>query len=365
MAMILRAPILLASGLALLATGLIAGGSLGNNPDIPVKAWLARAVDGSEAGTGKPVVEPIAGPVGVGALGRVEPASRVRRISPPGSITMNRVDRLFVAEGDNVTAGQLLAEFADAATKHAAVAQADAGIAEAQTELARVRAAGRPEDIEAERERIVSLRYQEAITKSDADRADALVPSGAGARAVAERADAAANRATANLREAEARLASLSTPRPEDIAVAEAKLQSAMATSERARGEAALSQVFAPIAGKILRIYARPGDLVGSDGLLELANLDQLEVVADVYETDLPRVHIGARADVTVPGTSTRYPAQVREVGWLVRRGLEAGTDPIAAVDARTVEVRLRLGADGAADLRQRINAQVHVAIQP
>jgi HlyD family secretion protein len=363
--MLMRAPALLGGGLILLATGLVAGGNLGDVLGWSKSARVALASTTIEGSASKVVTGPIAAPAGVGALGRVEPASRVRRVSPPASITMNRVDRLFVEEGDDVVGGQLLAEFADAPAKQAAVAQADALIAEAQTELARVRAAGRPEDIDAERERISGLRFQEVITHLDAVRAQELVPSGAGARAVAERTDATANRAAAARREAEARLASMSNARPEDVAVAEARLRSAQAASERARGEAALSQVFAPISGKVLKIYARPGDFAGSEGLLELADLDELEVVADVYESDLPRVHVGAPAEVLVPGTTIRYPARVREVGWLVKRALEAGTDPTAAVDGRTVEVRLRLGAEGAANLRQRINSQVGVAIQP
>jgi HlyD family secretion protein len=358
-AMVIRAPLLL-------MIGLIVGGAAVSGLDLARTARVALASEASDAGSersGAPDVELAA--AGVGALGRVEPASRVRRIAPPSTITMNRVDNLFVNEGDDVIAGQPLAEFADAARKRAAVELADAALAEAQTELARVRAAGRPEDIDAQTQRIASLRFQQVIARSDADRADKLVPSGAGARAVAERADAAANRAAAELREAEARLASLAKPRPEDVAVAEAKVVSARAASVEARAEAALSQIVAPISGKVLRIYARPGDLVGADGLLDLADLDRLDVVADVYETDLSRVRVGARADVIVPGTSVRYPARVREVGWMVKHVLEAGTDPTAAVDGRTVEVRLSLGDEGSSNLRQRINAQVHVAIQP
>jgi HlyD family secretion protein len=349
---------------ALLLVGLIAVGGLAGAFDLVPGVRVALAFDAATKGAANRV-EPIAAPAGVGALGRVEPASRVRRLAPPSTVSMNRVDRLLVEEGDDVTEGQVLAEFADAAEKQASVALADAALAEAQTELARIRAAGRPEDVAAQRERIASLRFQEVMARSDAARADTLVPSGAGARAVAERADAAANRAAAELREAEARLASLSTPRQEDIAVAEAKLQTAQAACAKARAVAALALVRAPISGKILKIHARPGDLVGSDGLLELASIDQLEVVADVYETDLPRLRIGAGADVMVPGTTTRYPAEVREIGWLVKRALQAGTDPTAAVDGRTVEVRLRLGAEGTSGLRQRVHSQVHVAIQP
>ena len=226
-------------------------------------------------------------PVGVGALGRVEPASRIRKLNQPGGFAISRVERLLVAEGDRMEAGQLLAVFSDAAQKDAAVAQA------------------------------------------------------------------------------EAVLETLSSPRPEDLALAEAGLAAAEAQLARARADAALARVAAPIAGTVLRIYARPGDQVGSDGLMDLADLGRMDVVADVYETDLPRLHPGAAAEVIVPGEPRRYAATLREIGWLVRRTTQAGTDPVAAVDARTVEVRLTLSEEARAVLERRTNMQVQVAIRP
>ncbi|MCA3415572.1 MAG: efflux RND transporter periplasmic adaptor subunit, partial [Roseomonas sp.] len=121
----------------------------------------------------------------------------------------------------------------------------------------------------------------------------------------------------------------------------------------------------APIAGTVLRIFVRPGDQVGADGVLEIADLSRLEVVADVYETDLPRVRLGAAGEVVVPGEAQRFAARVSDIGWTVRRQTQASNDPVAAVDARTVEVRLTLEEAGAAALRRRSNMQVQVAIRP
>ena len=302
---------------------------------------------------------------GVGALGRVEPASRVRKLGQPGGLSVTRVERMFVTEGDLVTQGQLLAELSDAAQKDAAVAQASADLLEARAALQKSRAAGRPSEIAAQRARIASLKARDDMSRLDAERAEALVPRGAGARADAERKRAAAIWASADRAEAEAQLETLSRSRPEDLAVAEARVQSAEATLARARADAALSRVTAPIAGTILKVYARAGDLIGTDGLLELADLDRMDVTADVYETDLPRLRPGAAAEVIVPGEAVRFPATVREIGWLVRRTTQAGTDPVAAVDARTVEVRLTLSEAGRQALRHRINMQVQVAIAP
>jgi HlyD family secretion protein len=55
----------------------------------------------------------------------------------------------------------------------------------------------------------------------------------------------------------------------------------------------------------------------------------------------------------------------VSDIGWTVRRQTQASNDPVAAVDARTVEVRLTLEEAGAAALRRRSNMQVQVAIRP
>ena len=306
-----------------------------------------------------------AGPIGVGALGRVEPASRIRRLTQPGGMAVTRLDRLLVEEGDVVAEGQLLAEFADAAQKDAGVAQAVAAVAEYRASLDRIRAAGRPSEIEAQRARIEALRNAEVSSRREAERAERLERSGAGAEAVAERARFLANRSRAERAEAEAVLETLQHPRPEDVALAEAELAAAEATLARGRAEAELARLRAPIAGTVIRIMARSGERVGTEGVLEIGDLSRLDVVADVYETDLPRLRLGAPAEVVVPGEANRFAATVREIGWQVRRTTQANTDPVAAVDARTVEVRLALAPEAVEALARRSNMQVQVAIRP
>lgn len=310
--------------------------------------------------------EPVAaGPVGVGALGRIEPASRIRRLGPAPSQDGARIDRLLVAEGDAVQAGQVLAEFSDAAAKDAALRQAEADAAQARARLERTRAGGRPSEIAAQRARIEALRNAEDSARREAERAERLERSGAGAEAAAERARFLANRSRAERVEAEAVLETLLRPRPEDVALAEAELAGAEAAVARARADADLARLRAPIAGTVIRVVARAGERVGNDGVLEIADLSRMDVVADVYETDLPRLRIGAPAEILVPGEAVRFPATLREIGWQVRRTTQANTDPVAAVDARTVEVRLTLGPQAIAALSRRSNMQVQVAIAP
>ncbi|HEY4254344.1 MAG TPA: efflux RND transporter periplasmic adaptor subunit [Roseomonas sp.] len=303
---------------------------------------------------------------GVGALGHIEPASRILKLThAAGAFGGVRIARLLVDEGDRVEAGALLAEFSDAALKDATLAQAEADLAQRRASLARIRAAGRPEDIAAQRAQIAALSAAEEIAKRDAERAERLVPSGAGGIAAAERQRFAATRAAAERAEAEATLQRMLTARPEDVTVAEAELAGAEAAVAKARADAALSRLRAPIAGTVLRIVSRTGERIGDDGVMEIGDLSHLDVVADVYETDLPRIRLGAPAEILIPGESRRFAATVREIGWQVRRAPQAATDPIAAVDARTVAVRLALDATARQALERRSNMQVQVAIRP
>ncbi|WBV44745.1 efflux RND transporter periplasmic adaptor subunit [Pseudoroseomonas cervicalis] len=311
-----------------------------------------------------PATRPEAAP-GVGALGRVEPASRIRRIGAPGGMNVTRLGRLLVEEGQRVAEGALLAELADAPQKEAQRQRAAAALAEAEARLALVQAAARPEEITAQQARLAGLRAEAENARREASRARSLVPSGAGGQAEAERRRFAALRAEAAQAEAEAELARLQSPRPEDVAVARAQRDAASAELRAAEAELELARMRAPIAGTILTLYVRPGDPVGNDGLLDMADLERMDVVADVYETDLPRLRLGQRAEVLVPGHPERLGATLREIGWQVRRTTQAGTDPVAAVDARTVPVRLTLDAEGVALLARRSNMQVQVAIRP
>jgi len=327
-------------------------------------AWVLRAPPPTPAAT-TPVAATSPEAMGVGALGRIEPASRIRRLNQPGGMNVSRLSTLLVAEGQAVEAGQLLAEFADAAQKDASIGQARGQLAEQQAALARTREAARPSEREAQRARIEGLDAQVELARREAARATRLVPSGAGAEVAAERARFTLLRLEAERAQAEAELQTLSSARPEDLALAQARVAVAEATLAQAEADAELSRVRAPIAGTILRIFARPGDQVGSDGLMELADLTRMEVVADVFETDVPRLRLGAAAEVILPGEAQRLPATLSEIGWQVRRTTQAGTDPVAAVDARTVEVRLTLPEAAAALVRRRSNMQVQVAIRP
>lgn len=96
-----------------------------------------------------------------------------------------------------------------------------------------------------------------------------------------------------------------------------------------------------------------------------MADLSQLDVVAEVYEADFPKVHVGQTAEIRLVGFPASYAAKVREFGFQVRKNDLNDTDPLADKDNRIIEVRLTLEKQAVTDLQHQIYRQVQVRILP
>ena len=144
---------------------------------------------------------------------------------------------------------------------------------------------------------------------------------------------------------------------------AELRVKVARAQLAAARAELDLSLVRAPIAGQVLAIHARPGERLGSEGILELGRTGEMYAVAEVYETDVSRVREGQQATITSPALPEPLTGRVEKVGLQVGKMDVLGADPVAKIDARVVEVEIRLG--DAPDFPLLTHLQVKVEISP
>jgi cobalt-zinc-cadmium efflux system membrane fusion protein len=105
---------------------------------------------------------------------------------------------------------------------------------------------------------------------------------------------------------------------------AEARLKEARAEHERARqaaaligaGRGSLVTVRAPVNGVVMSIRVAVGATVapGGEPLLELGDPSQLQLVAQVSESDMRRIAVGQEADAEFPALAARIGARVESI---------------------------------------------------
>jgi HlyD family secretion protein len=166
------------------------------------------------------------------------------------------------------------------------------------------------------------------------------------------------------INQAKATLNQIAEVRPTDMQVAQAEVESAIAGLKKAEADLALAYVYSPVASQILKIHARPGEIVSARGIADLGQTNQMYVVAEVYQTDINKVRIGQRATITSPAFADKLRGVVTQIGAQIENKSILDTDPSADLDARVVEVKIRL--DNPADSKRAAgltNLQVEVVI--
>ncbi|MEN9226209.1 MAG: efflux RND transporter periplasmic adaptor subunit [Thermostichus sp. HHBFW_bins_43] len=331
-------------------------------------------------------------PPRVGALGRLEPEGEVLRIAGPAG---ERVGELLVAEGDRVTAGQVVARLESYAERVAERDYAAAQLQEARTRLEAETRFSQAQIQEArtrvgrlDQPQLMQIRSQEAVVEriqaelADAEanlaRFQALWQEGAISRQELDQRSLLVRQRREDLRAAQATLTQLQTTRTQDLLNAQAQVQAAEAGLTLAQAQVQLGSlarnlelaearlertlIRSPRDGQVLLIRTRPGEAI-ADGILDLGNTDQMMVVAEIYETDILRIRPGQQATIRNRALPGELRGQVEHIGLQIRKKDVLNTDPAADVDARVVEVRIRLDPESSARVAGLTNLQVTVAI--
>ena len=116
--------------------------------------------------------------------------------------------------------------------------------------------------------------------------------------------------------------------------------------------------------GRILEIYAKPGEAIGDQGTVDLGQTDRMEVIAEVYQTDIGKVRAGQSAAIASESFSGELHGTVRLIGLQVSQQKVFSNQPGENLDRRVVEVRIRLTPDDSNRVEGLTNLQVQVAIQ-
>lgn len=279
----------------------------------------------------------------VSALGRLEPEHGVVQVNSPSmplAVAGAVLTQLLVEEGDDVQQGQLLA-----VTDPAGVLEALVHESEVELEFSR-------QEVESARSRARESCVRAEVGASEAERRARLRDKGLAGEEEAESA----------LGEAEALKASCQSANAA-VRSAETAVEVAVAKLARTRAEAERCNVRAPMDGRVLTVLTRPGELIGAEGILELAKVDRMYAIAEVYETDIGRVKTGQRALISSSALPGDLEGKVERIRQKVHKQDQTGTDPTAHKDARIIEVEILL--DDPAPAAALTYLQVNVVIQP
>jgi HlyD family secretion protein len=145
--------------------------------------------------------------------------------------------------------------------------------------------------------------------------------------------------------------------RPADGSPEEAILKAQVALATAGLRE---TEVRAPTSGRILRVLAHPGEL-SSGTLLVMGDISSMIARAEVYQSDVPRIRPGDRAEVDILGT--RVAGKVVRIGSIVGRNQLMSIDPRAMRDLRVVEVTIQL--EQAVLASRFVDMEVEAVIRP
>lgn len=327
----------------------------------------------------------------VSALGRIRPLDDVVEVGVDAS---RRLAKLLVTEGQLVKKGDILAYLEDYEELKAAAEQAASRLRGGQTQLAaridcetaniaRAEAevnslkANYPKDLEIQEASIEKLKTELGLSRQELERYDRLYRAKSVSLEEFERKTTEVVQRGKALQVAEAELSKLKGGFPLELVKAESNLALAKATLALARPtidiptlecsvELAMAQlsraiVSSPTDGQILKIRARPGEVVRSQTILTMANLEQMCVVAEIYETDLLRLQTGQKAVVTAAALSQPLTGHILFVGRSINQQAVYDLDPASPSDSRVAEVRILL--DEAQPASRLVNLQVAVEI--
>lgn len=267
------------------------------------KKWLLAALVGGGLLAGWKLSQPkpatkAAAPVRqeVTALGRLTPEGGLVRLSvPAGTVGGNEVvDQWFAKEGNSIAKGQLLARLSSFSQLNATLTQAESALTSTKALLP---------FLEISKKRGEILYRDGAISEEELAKTTASI--------LTKRAD---------------------------ITGAEAEVI-------RAKKQLQAAEIRAPLDGTLIKIYSWPGMKESSDGLALIGRTGQMQVWAQVFQSDVPRLRKGQGATVKpetgdFTGTMRAYLDSI--VGLVSARDLFA-TNANNDVNARVVLVKLNL----------------------
>jgi len=232
-------------------------------------------------------------PETVGALARLEPHNGIYALAGPSSIITVKISEIPVQEGQRVSKGDVIAVF-----DMANIRRFEVGIARTELAQARVDAAAKRRELD----RLRKLFQDKSVSRESFN----------------EQSDAS-------------KLAQLT-------------LEKAQLNFERAGALLEKMIIRSPVNGEVLAVHARAGEAVAeSTGVAEIGDVEHMEAVAEVYETDVKYVREGQSVVFRSPALNQPLAGTVTRIAPSFTRVTIYSADPMPNTEARVVKVFITL----------------------
>lgn len=243
------------------------------------------------------------------------------------------VSTLAVVEGESVEAGVPLFSV-DADRARLAVEQAAAQLQAAEARTADLAAGGRTEEVSAARDQLNQARADLKLTEENHVRAVDLVERGVAPRQRLDEAERALSAASSRAAELENRLRIAVLPaRDDQITAARQDADAARAALAQAQSLLDDRSVRAPAAGRVDRIYLRPGEFASAgQPVVSILPPENIKVVFFVPEPQLANISVGKGAAITCDNCAEDIEAKVS----FIADGVEFTPPIIYSDDERT-----------------------------
>ncbi len=143
--------------------------------------------------------------------------------------------------------------------------------------------------------------------------------------------------------QAKANLNRITEIRPVDVQIAQGEIESAIAAVKLAQAELNLSYIRSPIDAQVLKVNTKSGEIIGTDGIVELGQTDNMYVIAEVHETDISKVYLGQKSTIYSTIFDSEIQGTVAEIGFQIDRQQVFDVNPGADTDRKVVQVKIRI----------------------
>ena len=166
------------------------------------------------------------------------------------------------------------------------------------------------------------------------------------------------------IKEARATLNQISEIRPVDIQASLTQIDNAKAAVKQAQTNLEQAYIRTPIEGQIIKIHTQEGEKMSDAGIVEMAQTQQMMVVAEVYQTDIEKVRLGQKVLITGQAFSGKLQGEVTQIGLQINRQNVYSNQPGENLDTRVVDVKIRLNSEDSKRVKSLTNLQVHTEIE-